>query len=185
MFRELLRREMDPYQKLTEAQIDQLYAHHQLLSGWNQRLNLTRIESLEEAVRFHYCEPLYLGSRLPNVPLTVADVGSGAGFPGVPIAILRPECRVTLLESHQRKSVFLREATRDLPNCLVRAIRAEDCEEKFDWIVSRAVDPSEVRRLGIAPRMALLVGVEDADALGAGFTQEKLPWGLNRVLAIQ
>ena len=111
MFRELLAREFAPYGSLTPEQIDLLEAHYNLLVQWNARLNLTRIDSVEEAVRLHYCESLFVGTRLPAGPLRIVDVGSGAGFPGIPIAILRPECTVTLVESHQRKGVFLREAT--------------------------------------------------------------------------
>src|ERR1700719_4481295 len=99
MFRELLEREFRPYGSLTAKQIDQLEAHHNLLVRWNTRLNLTTISSVEEAVRLHYCESLFVGTRLPAGPLRVIDVGSGAGFPGIPIAILRPECTLTLVDS--------------------------------------------------------------------------------------
>src|ERR1700732_4321222 len=100
MFRELLTREFAPYGQLTVQQIDLLEAHFKMLGRWNSRLNLTRIDSLEEAVRLHYCESMFVGTRLPSGPLRIVDVGSGAGFPGIPIAILRPDCAVTLVESH-------------------------------------------------------------------------------------
>jgi len=73
--------------------------------------------------------------------------GLGAGFPGIPLAIFRPELQVTLIESHQRKAVFLREAARGLSNVLVIAERAESVNESFDWVVSRAVAVEEVLRL--------------------------------------
>ena len=76
--------------RLPSEQIDLLEAHYNLLTQWNARLNLTRIESVEDAVRLHYCESLFVGTRLPAGPLRIVDVGSGAGFPGIPIAILRP-----------------------------------------------------------------------------------------------
>ncbi len=106
MFRELLVCEFAPYGSLTTDQIDALEAHYKLLTQWNARLNLTRIESVEDAVRVHYCESLFVGTKLPSGPLRIVDVGTGAGFPGIPIAILRPECTLTLVESHQRKSGF-------------------------------------------------------------------------------
>ena len=90
--------------------------------------------------------------------IRAVDIGTGAGFPGIPIAVVRPECAVTLIESHQRKAVFLREATRDLLNVRVLAMRAEDVKEKFDWIVSRAVSPADVLKLDLAPNIALLTG---------------------------
>src|SRR6185369_11634689 len=62
---------------------------------WNKMINLTRIERMEEVVDRHYAESLFLGSNLPAGPITIGDVGSGAGFPGLPIAVLRPESRIT------------------------------------------------------------------------------------------
>ena len=143
---------------LTSNQRDALEAHYTLMMRWNTRLNLTRIVSLEEVVQNHYAESLFLSSKLPAGPLRIADVGSGPGFPGIPIAIARPECSVTLIESHRRKAVFLREATRDLSNVRVLAVRAETVSEQFDWIVSRAVNPKDVLMLNLSPNIALLSG---------------------------
>jgi len=181
MFRELLACEFAPFGALSEWQLDQLQAHYDLLGRWNSRLNLTRILTEEDAVRFHYCESLFLGRFLPAGPLRVVDIGSGAGFPGLPVAILRPECYVTLVESHLRKSVFLREASRGVRNVSVVSKRAEDVSERFDWTISRAVDPSEVLTLGLSDRLALLIGEGDASRLGTGRSRI-LPWGKHRVL---
>jgi 16S rRNA (guanine(527)-N(7))-methyltransferase RsmG len=125
---------------------------------WNKVINLTRIERLEEVVDRHYSESLFVGANLPPGSLTIADLGSGAGFPGFPISILRPECSVILIESHQRKAVFLNEASRGLPNLSVLSKRAEEVGGRFDWVVSRAVSPGEVLRIarGLAPNVALL-----------------------------
>ena len=95
MFRELLAREFAPYGSLTVEQIGLLEAHYNLLVLWNARLNLTRIESVQEAVQLHYCESLFVGTKLPAGSLSIVDVGSGAGSPEsrspycVPIARLR------------------------------------------------------------------------------------------------
>src|SRR4051812_20933588 len=102
---------------------------------WNKIINLTRIEDVEEAVDRHYGESLLLGISLPSGPLRVADLGSGAGFPGYPVAVLRPEVSVTLIESHQRKAVFLKECSRELSNVSVFSKRAEDVPGNFDWVV--------------------------------------------------
>ncbi len=171
--------EFQRYAPLSDKQIGQLQAHYDLLVRWNAKLNLTRIELPEQAELLHYCESLYMGAALPPGPLKIADIGSGAGFPGIPIAILRPESHVTLVESHQRKAVFLREATRDLPNVKVFSGRAQDLTGAFDWVVSRAVTPAEVLELPISPHFAVLVGPEDSAKLG-GFP---LPWGEGRSLA--
>ena len=142
----------------TSSQKLALDAHYELMLRWNAKLNLTRITDRQEAWERHYLESIFLARQLPPGPLRIADVGSGAGFPGIPIAVVRPECTVTLIESHQRKSVFLREATRDLPNVRVLAMRAESVQETFDWIVSRAVSPERVLKLNLAPNVALLTG---------------------------
>ncbi len=155
---------------------------------WNRVLNLTSIGRLEEAVVRHYCESLFLGAHLPPEPVSVLDVGSGGGFPGIPIAVLRRDCQVVLAESHQRKAVFLREATRDWPNVRVEARRAEEVSGEFEWVVSRAVRWEPV--LALARRhIGLLIGEEDARAatMTPGFTWEPLvplPWGRHRVLLL-
>jgi 16S rRNA (guanine527-N7)-methyltransferase len=177
MFRELLAREFAPYRALSPEQLDQLESHYQLLLRWNTRLNLTRIDSVDEAARLHYCESLFLGQRLPAGPLRIADIGSGAGFPGIPIAILRPECSVTLVESHKRKAVFLSEAVRNLTNVNVVTDRAENLRGEFDWLVSRAVDPGEVLKLKLGNNLAILVGWGDARMFQ---NSELLPWGEKR-----
>ncbi len=180
MFKALLAAEFAPYCALSELQLEQLERHYNSLTRWNDRLNLTRIRDLEGCVRFHYCESLFCARFLPPGSHRIADIGSGAGFPGIPIAILRPESEVTLVESHQRKAVFLREAARVLKNVRVVSKRAEDLHETFDWAVSRAVAPEDVLRLKLSPRTALLIGSSDAAKLAG--QMEPLPWGKERVL---
>ena len=91
MFRELLRSEFHPWGELSPLQLDTLERHYQLLQSWNRRLNLTRIQDLLQVVRFHYCESLFVSSVLPGGPLKICDLGSGAGFPGIPLAVIRPD----------------------------------------------------------------------------------------------
>jgi 16S rRNA (guanine527-N7)-methyltransferase len=171
---------------LTADQQAALEAHLELLMRWNKTLNLTAIRTREEAIARHYCESLFLGTRLPAGELRIADVGSGGGFPGFPVAILRPECSVTLIESHQRKAVFLREASRKVPNVRVLAKRAEDVAETFDWVISRAVSYEDLAPLlgKLAPNAALLSGAEAPPAsLGFGWDAAvALPWGQQRFL---
>ena len=184
VFRELLTREFAPYGSLSGQQLDRLEAHYQLLERWNARMNLTRIRRIEDVVRLHYCESLFLGTLLPAGELNIADIGSGAGFPGIPVAILRTESRVALVESHQRKAVFLREASQGLSNVRVVSKRAEDIQERFDWIVSRAVSPLEVIGLDLGPNIALLIGEEDSKLL-PDWKVVAIPWGQGRVAALR
>ena len=138
--------------------LPELEEHYRLLQIWNRKLNLTSEDSLER----HYGESIFLAEHLPAGSLRIADIGSGAGFPGFPIAVVRPECSVALIEAHQRKAVFLKEASRHQSNIRVLAKRAEEIDERFDWAVSRAVSHQDLgknlRRL--ASHAALLTGAE-------------------------
>jgi 16S rRNA (guanine527-N7)-methyltransferase len=180
MFRELLSTEFAPYRTLSQDQLDRLEHHYNLLVRWNERMNLTRIRDLQDIVRLHFCESLFLGEALPGGPLRIVDIGSGAGFPGIPVAILRPDCSVDLVESHQRKAVFLREAARNLSNVQVLSQRAETLDPVYDWAISRAVRPREIVGMNMAPSLALLVGESDANSLPG--VASRVPWGAGRSL---
>jgi 16S rRNA (guanine527-N7)-methyltransferase len=171
--------------ELSPQQVAALEAHYRLLLQWNKTINLTTITALEDAVERHYCESLFLGAHLPSGKLAVVDIGSGAGFPGIPVAILRRDCEVTLVESHQRKAVFLREVTRALVNVRVIWKRAEELDETFDHAISRAVSYAglnpALKKLG---RFANLLTGDEAPA-SLGFKWNKpiaLPWGEARFL---
>src|SRR5712691_8906586 len=174
MFRDLLVAEFKPYGTLSSDQLAHLERHFELLVRWNQKLNLTRIRSVKEVVRFHYCESLYVAATLPRGSRRVVDVGSGAGFPGIPVAVLRPELSVDLIESHQRKAVFLREAARNLPNVRVLARRAEDCQNGYDWMIARAVRTEKVLSLQLSYNLALLMGADDAVRVPGAQRAEKI-----------
>jgi 16S rRNA (guanine527-N7)-methyltransferase len=180
-FRELLSEEFRPYAILSSAQLDLLENHYLLLQRWNRVLNLTRIENLIDSAKLNYCESLFLGLKLPGGPLRIADVGSGGGFPGIPCAILRPDLDVTLIESHQRKAVFLREAISGIENIRIFAGRAEECSERFDWMVARAVLPARILSLALAPKVALLAS---RGAALPGSQVIQLPWGAERVITV-
>ena len=155
--------------ELSTEQIAALEGHYETLVRWNRSLNLTSISGLEEAVERHYCESLFLAASLPPGPLRIADIGSGAGFPGFPVAVVRPECSVTLVESHQRKAVFLREVSRALPNVRVLSKRAEALGAILKVVAANA---------------DLLTGAEEPPReMGFGWEREiALPWGRQRFL---
>jgi 16S rRNA (guanine527-N7)-methyltransferase len=152
----------------------QLSAYLDLLLKWNARTNLTAIREPEEIVRRHFGESLFAARHLDTANLepaaiTLLDFGSGAGFPGIPIALLHPNIQVTLAESQNKKSSFLREAVRtlNLSNVEVWAARAETipASRQFRIVTLRAVDNMEaalaVARGRIAPggQLALLTTV--------------------------
>jgi len=176
-FADLLKQELHGRVDLSDSQIAQLHEHYELLQRWNRKINLTSIPSGPEAVIRHYCESLFFAANLPVTEKPrIADLGSGAGFPGVPMAILRPGWTIALIESHQRKAVFLREASRGLGNVVVLANRAGDVEGSFDWLVSRAVDAKDVleNTPRLAPRVGLMVGEDDWEAMKSN---EAIAWG--------
>jgi 16S rRNA (guanine527-N7)-methyltransferase len=185
VFRDLLRQRLPV---LTTEKVGLLEAHFELLVSWNKTINLTSIRELDAIVERHYCESIFLGLHLPAGPVSIADIGSGGGFPGIPVAILRPDCTVTLIESHQRKAVFLREATRKLVNVRVLAKRADQVSGPFDIAVSRAVSYRDLtpNLEKLASNAILLSGAEaPPDSLGfvwnAGIA---LPWGNHGFLRV-
>jgi 16S rRNA (guanine527-N7)-methyltransferase len=124
-----------------------LQSYMQLLQSWNGRINLVRFVSLEELCLRHIIDSLActLGMEM-NDDLRVIDLGSGAGLPGIPIKIVCPQLRMTLLESQQRRCLFLNEVNRELQLQLeVVNGRAEEIgrlpgyREQFDYVVARAV----------------------------------------------
>ncbi len=188
MFAELLAENLAGILTLTPEQLELLEKHYILLHKWNRILNLTSIRDLAQVVERHYAESLFLASRLSPESIHIADVGSGAGFPGIPVAIFRPDCEVVLIESHQRKAAFLREATRGFPNTRVLAARAESIGERFDLVVSRAVSYRDlmpfIGKLGDS--VALLTGAEQPPKIWKIEWQPavSLPWGQQRFLRI-
>jgi 16S rRNA (guanine527-N7)-methyltransferase len=135
-------------EELSPAQVEQLSKYLDLLLKWNARMNLTAVRVPDEIVTRHFGESLFTARHLfplPEAAATLGDVGSGAGFPGLPIAIARPHVRVTLIEAHGKKSVFLKEVVRSLglATVAVLAKRAEEAVERFDVVTFRAVERIE------------------------------------------
>ncbi|HXF39797.1 MAG TPA: 16S rRNA (guanine(527)-N(7))-methyltransferase RsmG [Blastocatellia bacterium] len=141
---------------LTEQQLDQCALHYDLLCRWNPRVNLTRITEPREAARFHYAESFF-GAQFIENERTVLDIGSGAGFPAIPLAIVRPDLEVTALEANQKKSLFLKEARDELrlANLWIATARLEE----FDWtgyqlLTSRALEKAETVFQSVIESMA-------------------------------
>ena len=111
-----------------------------LLEKWNQVYNLTAIRDTGRMVSGHLLDCLSVVPYLTGTRML--DAGSGAGFPGIPIAVARPDIQVALLDSNQKKAAFLRHAVADLQlkNAIVVCERVEawHAGEKFDFIISRA-----------------------------------------------
>jgi len=121
---------------------ERLAAYLALLLKWNSKLNLSAVREPAEIVRRHLVECVQCAQALPQVE-TLLDFGSGAGLPGVPIAVLRPEIRVTLGESQGKRAAFLREVVRTLgvkAEVFDERIEKMPAERVFDAVTLRAVD---------------------------------------------
>jgi 16S rRNA (guanine527-N7)-methyltransferase len=115
-----------------------------LFIRWNARINLTAIRDEDGILKRHFVESIACARALPAGIETLLDFGSGAGFPGIPIALCRPEIAVTLAESQGKKAAFLHEAIRVLGVTIkVYSGRAEELAAEFDCVTLRAVDKME------------------------------------------
>jgi 16S rRNA (guanine527-N7)-methyltransferase len=115
-----------------------------LLVRWNARVNLTSIRDEAGILSRHFVESIVCARALPAGIATLLDFGSGAGFPGIPIALCRPGIAVTLAESQGKKAAFLQEAVRVLGiSAKIHAQRAELLATHFDCVTLRAVDKME------------------------------------------
>jgi 16S rRNA (guanine527-N7)-methyltransferase len=149
-------------------------AYLSLILHWNKRMNLTSIRDEDGILRRHFGESIACAAALPGGISTLLDIGSGAGFPGIPIALCRPEIRVTLAESQGKKAAFLREAARVLELSVeVYAGRAETLAGPFGCVALRAVDRMSAAvevgagLLASGGWLALMIGGADLDRLKA------------------
>ncbi|WP_263417002.1 16S rRNA (guanine(527)-N(7))-methyltransferase RsmG [Terriglobus albidus] len=172
--------------------VEKLSAYLELLLKWNARTNLTAIRQPEEMVRRHFGESLFAGGLVPEETGTLLDLGSGGGFPGIPIQILRPEIAVTLAESQGKKAAFLREAVRTLGlKTEVWADRGEKLAGRFDVVAMRAVDkmgemiPVAEALVGPGGHLMLLTTRIQLEVLNrAATTVQPLPGSLDGVVAL-
>lgn len=130
---------------LSSAQLAMFETYYAMLADWNTRLNLTTIISPEDVAKKHFLDSFAAAPYLKN-GASIMDVGTGAGFPGIPLLILRPDLTLTLMDSQQKKLVFLDAVLKELKlsaECV--HARAEDAgqnpryREQFDAALTRAV----------------------------------------------
>jgi 16S rRNA (guanine527-N7)-methyltransferase len=181
-------------QRLTTDDLHRISMYIDLLIRWNARINLTAIRNPEEIVTRHFGESLFAARHLfagrASVPaavtgFAVADLGSGAGFPGIPIKLWAPHIALTLIESNHKKSTFLREVTRHLilTDINIQTARAETLAAKtFHVVTLRAVErfqstlPVAARLVAPTGRLALLIGSTQLDQAKATLQHLDSPW---------
>lgn len=154
--------------RLSEAQLQQVSTYLALLLKWNARTSLTAISDPEEMVTRHFGESLFAAKLLfaPGSQESAMDIGSGAGFPGLPWKIWSADLALTLVESNQKKAVFLKEVVRalHLGRTAVLTDRAEQLKLQANLVSLRAVERFEtmlpvMRRLSASGgRIALFIG---------------------------
>lgn len=184
--------------ELSQEQQRQFQEYADLLLEGNRRMNLVRVHGREELMQAHMLDSLWCSAAADlRENLRLLDIGSGAGFPGIPLRICFPELKLDLLESQQKRSLFLSEAIKrlGLENCKVLAGRAEDLarnetnRESFDCVVARALAPMTVLAELAIPFVAMSghlialkggsAGVEIAEA---SYALELLGGALERVI---
>lgn len=127
---------------LTELQLQQLDDYYKLLIEWNKKINLTRITNYEEVYLKHFYDSLTIAKVVDlTKKLTLCDVGTGAGFPGIVLKIVYPNLKITLVDSLQKRVNYLNSIIKDLKLENIHAIhsRGEDFKETFDVVTARAV----------------------------------------------
>lgn len=176
---------LQPFIQLDEMQLCAISTYIDLLLKWNARINLTAIRTPNEIVQRHFGESLFAAKYLleQQRPQTAIDLGSGAGFPGVPFALLAPDVRVTLIESQQKKATFLKELVHVLgiKNVGVFNDRSENYPETADLVMLRAVEkfehalPMAVRLTKATGRSALMIGAGQVEL--AQRLSTEVSWG--------
>jgi len=132
----------------TTEQIALIQRYMSLLLAWNEKINITAIRDPLEMLYRHFCESMYAAVAVPLQGGRLADVGSGGGFPGLALKIIRPELQVFLIESNVKKATFLAEVVRELALVDARVLvsRYEELGEEItpvDFVCSRALGEFE------------------------------------------
>jgi 16S rRNA (guanine527-N7)-methyltransferase len=176
---------LQPFIQLDEMRLRTISTYIDLLLKWNARMNLTAIREPSEIVQRHFGESLFIAKYLleQKMPQTAIDLGSGAGFPGVPFAMLAPEVEVTLIESQQKKATFLKELiyALGLKNVKVFGHRAESYPGTADLVMLRAVEkfeqvlPTAARLTKPGGRIALMIGSDQVES--AKKLETDVNWG--------
>lgn len=173
-----------PYATLDPKQLEQTMAYLDLLLKWNSKINLTSVRGAEDILGRHFGESFFAAHQLltPEAETSVIDFGSGAGFPGLPLAIFAPRAVVTLIESNARKTAFLNEviSALRLSNARVAHRRGEDFLGSAELVTMRAVDrfetavPVALDLVCQCGRLALMIGL--SQTIVARTLAENVSW---------
>jgi len=185
---------------VNDKQVLQIQQYINILLLWNEKINLTAIRDPMDILYRHFCESMYAATAVPVENGRLADVGSGGGFPGLPMKILSPNLRVFLVESNLKKATFLAEVVRELEltDAQVLVRRYEELGEEIaplDYVCSRALGefPSFLEWAHseqiAAKQVILWVGARDLPDLQKVLTWEwhepiQVPHSLRRLILV-
>ena len=198
---ETIRRALSEFQLTADdIQVLHIQQYMKLLLTWNEKINLTAIRDPLEILYRHFCESMFAAVAVPVENGRLADVGSGAGFPGIPLKIMRPELLTFLVESNVKKATFLAEVLRtiELTDTRVLVSRYEELGEEImplDFVCSRAVGEFEpflawaASERVAAKQVILWIGGRDLDQARRGMDWEwrepiPVPHSLRRYLLV-
>ena len=198
---EVIRRALSDFQlSVGDEQVRQIQQYIRLLLAWNEKVNLTAIRDPLEILHRHFCESMFAAAAVPMEKGRLADVGSGGGFPGLPLKIVRPELQVFLIESNIKKATFLAEVVRELGLVDARVLvsRYEELGEDvapLDFVCSRALGEFQpflewAAEPQVAAQKAVLwIGARDLDEIRRITTWEwrepiPVPNSLRRLLLV-
>jgi 16S rRNA (guanine527-N7)-methyltransferase len=198
---ETIRRALGEFQlQASDQQVIQIQQYIKILLQWNEKINLTAIRDPLEILNRHFCESMYAAVAVPVENGRLADVGSGAGFPGIPLKIIRPDLQVFLIESNIKKATFLAEVARELglTDARVMVSRYEELGEEvapLDFACSRALGEFSAflewaRSDRIAAKQVILwIGARDLPEIEKVRTWEwrepiQVPHSLRRLLLV-
>jgi 16S rRNA (guanine527-N7)-methyltransferase len=172
----------------------------ELLLRWNKKISLTAVTDPAEILRFHFGESMFAARQVPIRHGRLADVGSGAGFPAVPISMVVPELNCLLIESNQKKATFLAEIVRTLGLRQVEVFRGRmetlsGSAEKFDFSIARALGMHNefltwsLTHLNSAGKVIFWIGDQDASQIASNRlwkweAPSEIPGSKHRVLLI-